>query len=218
MDAFLTSAQRALRKSLRDYFQERAQGNPDGVFPDSLLLPGLGRLLTDLGYPDLLGSLPAEGQAGLLDRALIIEEISAASPELGQTLLPGAGGPDALPGSAAGEAAGEAAWTIGAAAAVLVSCLRAAREKGLFESTLMDYQKVQSELAGALSGLEAARLQTYRALLLLDRGDVDRGREELGRATACARTILGGALTLAASLGVGIRLPGTIPGQERNQK
>jgi len=218
MDAFLTPAQRALRKSLRDYLRESAQANQDVVSPDSLLLPALGRLLTDLGYPGLLGSIQSGGQAGLLDRALVIEEISAASPELGQTLLPAAGGRDARPGTEAGAAAGEAAWTIGAAAAVLVSCLRAAREKGFFESTLMDYQKIQSDLAGALSSLEAARLQAYRALRLLDRGDLDRGREELGRASACARTILGEALTLAAALGTGVRLPDTTLRSERNLK
>jgi alkylation response protein AidB-like acyl-CoA dehydrogenase len=165
----------------------------------------------DLGYPGLLGSLPAEGKAGLLERALVIEEVSAASPELGQTLLPVAGGQDALPGTGTGEAAGEAAWTIGAASAVLASCLRAAREKGLFESTLMDYQKAQSDLAGALAGLEAARLQAYRALILLDRGDIDRGRDELGRASDCARTILGEALTLAAALGVRVQFPDKVP-------
>jgi alkylation response protein AidB-like acyl-CoA dehydrogenase len=213
MDAFLTPAQRALRQGVRDYFRERVPANPVGPSFDSGLLPALGRRLRDLGYPDFLGSTTGEG---LLERALVIEEVSAASPELGQSLLSAGGGPDARPGTGMPDPVAEAAWTIGTTAAVLESCLGAARERGLFESTLMDYQRAQGDLAGALSGLEAARLQAYRALLLLDRGDVERGREELGRASACARRILGETRSLAALLGAR-RLPEITPEQERNR-
>jgi hypothetical protein len=177
MDAFLTPGQKALRQRIRAHF-----------------------LGADPGAADLLGGLglgPA-GATGFLERALAIEEISAVSPSLGRSFAEGDGGWDA--GSGVGKTITTIARSLGTAAATLEACLRAAREKGLFESVLMDHQKVQSELAEIHSELEAARLLAYRAFLLLDRGDTARGERELEPASARAFRVSSAARSLASAL------------------
>lgn len=188
MDAFLTSGQRALRQSVRDYFLRRnpnrdGDGRSEGI-------PEAGDL------PDWLGTLP-EGPAGLFERALVIEEVSAVSPSLGGSLFPAGGTSGRSP---AEDAAAEIAVSLGTSAALLDACQRGAREKGLFESTLMDHQRTQARLADVLSGLEAARLRAYRAFLLLDRGDVARGEKELARAAERASQVHAAARDLATAL------------------
>jgi hypothetical protein len=177
MDAFLTSGQKALRQKIRAHFL------------------GAGREAAD--FPDWHGLWP-EAPAGFLERALAVEEISAVSPSLGRSFVEGDGGWDS--GSGVGKTIAEIARSLGTASATLEACLRAAREKGLFESVLMDHQKAQSELAEIHSGLEAARLLAYRAFLLLDRGNRARGERELEPAAARAFRVSAAARNLASAL------------------
>jgi alkylation response protein AidB-like acyl-CoA dehydrogenase len=207
MDAFLTPEQKALRQNIRDHLREGAPAGPAA-------LTAISRKLKDLGYPDLPGAGPGMGRMGLIEKALIIEEVSAAAPELGRAIFAAGGGPAGRIGPE--DSVAEMARDIGTAAAVLRSCLEAARDKGLFESTLMDHQKAQMDLADVLSGLEAVRLQAYRALGLLDRGDGERGDEELRRVAGRVRETLGEARALASALAGGRGLTDKIPGQERN--
>jgi alkylation response protein AidB-like acyl-CoA dehydrogenase len=213
MDAFLTPEERALRQEVRNFFRERALAGPQSKSLDSASLAAISRRLKDLGHPDFLDAGPGAGPTGLLERALIIEEVSAASPETARALFGAAEGQHGGPGGA--DPAVEVARAIGTAAAILETCLRAAREKGLFDSTLMNCQKAQAELANALSGLEAERLQAYRALRLLDRGDKDRGGKELGQASARVREILDEARSLLSGLLGGDGRPQKAPEQER---
>jgi hypothetical protein len=196
MDAFLTPDEMAIRRRIRDYFR-----NERGVIEDgssgSSSLPDPGLLLKDMGFSEL-SSVGAGGREGLLEKALIIEEVSSASPRLGRALIPARNVPEVQSGTE--DLVASIAWSIGTAAAILDVCLRAAREKGLFDSTLMDHQKAQLTLGELLSGLEAARLQTYRALRLIDHGDKLRGEEELGRASGLADKIQGEARALASAL------------------
>jgi len=213
MDAFLTPDERALRQEVRNIFRERALAGPQNASFDSASLAAISRRLKELGHPDLLDSGPGAGPTGLLERALIIEEVSAASPETARALFGAPEGQAGGPGGA--DPAAEVARAIGTAAAILETCLRAAREKGFFDSTLMDYQKAQADLANALSGLEAERLQAYRALRLLERGDKDRGDKELGHASARVQEILDEARSLLSGLLGGSGPPQKASEQER---
>ncbi|MGZ7046371.1 MAG: acyl-CoA dehydrogenase family protein, partial [Candidatus Aminicenantales bacterium] len=185
MDAFLTPDEMALRQRIREYFRDgKASGG--GAPPGPAGSHEAGALLKELGFPGPPGAGHEGKEAGLLDKALFVEEVSSASPRLGRELVPVLGGRARGEPGTDSEAA-EIAWTIGAAAAVLEACLKAAREQGFFASTLMNHRKVQMALGDLLSGLESARLQSYRALRLIDGGDGARGREELRRAAGLAR-------------------------------
>lgn len=215
MDAFLTPSEMAVRQRIRDYFRD-GEASGRGASPGPAGLAVSEALLRELGFPGPHGA-GDEGQAsGLLARALVIEEVSSASPRLGRELVPVLGGEARDAPGTEGEAA-EIAWTIGAAAAVLEACLKAAREQGFFASTLMDHQKVQMALGDLLSGLESARLQSYRALRLIDGGDTARGGEELRRAAGLARRARDIALGAASAL-LGRRwLSEIIPDNERSR-
>jgi hypothetical protein len=175
MDAFLTPEQKALRRRIHAYFQ--------GANPETTKLPAW------------LGSAAA---AGFLERALAIEEVSAVSPSLGRSLAEG-GAQSGRP-SGVEEAVAEIARSLGTAAATLETCMRVARDRGLFESVLLDHQKAQSGLAETYSGLEAARLLAYRAFILLDRGEEAKAERELGPAAARAARISETARDLASVL------------------
>lgn len=213
MNAFLRPDEIAVRQRVRDYFRY-------GVGPDARKSseaagpPDADRLLRELGFQEASAAGPPGG-LGLLGRALIIEEVSSASPELGRVLATARSGPDGRPATEG--AAAEVAWFIGAGAALLDGCLRLARAKGLFESTLMGYQQVQVGLSEVLSGLEAARLQAYRAFRLIERGEQERGKEELGRASRLAAEIYREARALAAALAGEAQVAGESLDHERNR-
>lgn len=215
MDAFLTPNEMALRQRIRDYFRDAAVSG-GGAPPGPAGSPEAGALLKELGFPGPPGA-GDEGQAsGLLAKALVIEEVSSASPRLGRELVPVLGG-EARDAPGTDGVAAEIAWTIGAAAAVLVACLKAAREQGFFASTLMDHQKIQMALGDLLSGLESARLQSYRALRLIDGGDASRGGEELRRAAGLARRARDSAMGAASALLDHRWLSDNIPDNERSR-
>jgi len=193
MDVFLKPEEIAVRQRIRDYFRDNRGFAPAGYSgPDGPLQAS--QFLKDMGFP----GLGATGPLGFVKHALIIDEVSCASPRLGQVLLAFWITPQD-PHRAEYPAA-LAAWSVGAATAIFKACLKTAREKGFFKSTLMDHQKVQMDLANLLSGLEAARVQTYRALHLIDRGKNERGESELERASNLAGRTHDGAKALAAVL------------------
>jgi alkylation response protein AidB-like acyl-CoA dehydrogenase len=214
MDVFLRPEEIAVRQRVRDYFRNRHSFAPAGHSGPNGSLEAR-RLLQDMGFPGLAGADSAV-PPGFVEQALIIEEVSCASPRLGQALLafwnnksqdpPGTGGSAAL-----------TAWSTGAATAIYEACLKAAREKGFFESALMDHQQVQMDLADLLSGLEAARIQTYRALHLIDQGKRERGEDELRRASSLAGRTHERAKTLAAALLGETWIKGKIANNERSR-
>jgi hypothetical protein len=175
MDAFLTPGQKALRQKIRAYFL--------GANPAPAELPAW---------------LTTAAAGGFLERALAIEETTAVSPSLGRPLAEdGAAGSGP---SGAEKAVVEIARSLGTASATLETCFRAAREKGLFDSVLLDHQKAQSGLAEVYSGLEAARALAYRAFILLDRGETARAEKEMGPAAVRAARISEAARDLAFAL------------------
>jgi len=211
MDAFLTPAERAVRQRIRDYLRNGGGAGGRGA-AGTAGMPERGKILSELSPatpPD-----PGRG-SGLLEKALLIEEVSAVSPKLGRDLLPAAPGPTA-PAGAEGFAAG-VAWSIGTAAGILEACMKAAREQGLFASTLMGCQETQMGLGELLSGLEAARLQSYRALRLIDGGEKIRGEDELEHASGLAGKIYNRALTMASSLLGAGWLSENMPDHERSR-
>jgi alkylation response protein AidB-like acyl-CoA dehydrogenase len=214
MDDFLTpnelTIRRKVRVRLREPFRPGRGTAAEAQAPNGGPA-GLEGLRRELGLPSPGTGGGSGSVRGLLERALVIEEVAAASPKLGRALLEAAPAPPGIEG-----AAGELAWAIGSAAAALEAGLAAARERGLFESTLMGHQKVQGDLAEAFSAVQALRLKAYRALRLVDRGERVRGEHELGRAAAEAAAVRGRALALAgALLGPG-RLADMMPEEERS--
>jgi alkylation response protein AidB-like acyl-CoA dehydrogenase len=213
MDDFLTPDEKALKRDVREYVRQRKSAEGPGDAPDQTSLAAVRLRLSELGYRGFPASGPGDGRAGWLQSALIIEEVSAAAPGLGRALSEAVLGPDGQPG--VGDAAAGVARDIGTAAAVLESCFAAARGKGLFESALMDYRKAQMGLADALSGLAAARLLTYRALRLIDRGDEEKGRDELRLAASRVSEALAAARSVASALG-GASAP--LPGESGSER
>ncbi len=235
MDAFLSAAQRRLRQTVRDFFRESVaaealdpgSGPTSGPIRVKLLerLEGLGFL----GLSDRRGDPPAAGAApDGLDAALCLEEIAAGSPALALSFLPasatlpaesGASLPGGSFGSIPAAGSAEAAWLIGTSAFILEACYKAARERGLFASTLMAFSDGQQALANALVRLEACRLQVCRGWLA---GGVDpgRGSAELTQALTDARALAADVRALgAAHLGeewCRVHIPPGPPGHERN--
>jgi len=195
MDDFLTPAERDLRRSARELFRPRNGSAAGGAGP------GAG----PSGFEGLFKELGFRGR-GQLERALIVEEAAAASPDLARALLesaPAGAGAAAwnlawTPGTAS--AAMELAWNLGTASAAIEVGLAAARDRGLFQSALMGHQKVQGELADALTAVRALRLRAYRALRLVDAGRTGRGTEELGLAAAEAAAVRDRTLAVVGAL------------------
>jgi alkylation response protein AidB-like acyl-CoA dehydrogenase len=199
MDAFLTAEQRALRQKVRDFFQGGARELVAESTSLTELSREMARHLAESGSGDYR-SLPSLGKvhSRLFDWALVVEEVSSVSPRFGQALAStGVAKPRRYASAAV---ASKLAWTMGTAAHVLEACYRAAREKGLFESTLMDFREAQARLAAARCGLEAVRLFAYRVFQLLDGNGRPRGEEELGPALARALVTSDEVRALASAL------------------
>jgi hypothetical protein len=193
MDALFTPEELAARERVRAYFRGGQSSGPaggKGAFDAHQVLEDLG-----LGEPSGAGF---SGIPGLVGAALIVDELSSASPRLGQALLAGWARP--LPAAGPELSAAATAWDLGAVSAAYEACLKAARGRGYFGSTLMGHQRVQMDLAGLLAGLETARLQAYRALRLIDRGRGARGEGELERARQLAARTREAAEVLARTL------------------
>ncbi|HYA48954.1 MAG TPA: acyl-CoA dehydrogenase family protein [Burkholderiales bacterium] len=210
MDALFTPEELNARERVRAYFRGGRGGGADGgesAF-DAL------RVLKDLGLGARSGA-GFSGLPGLVGAALVVDEFSRVSPRLGLALLAGWGPPG--PASGPEHAAATTAWDLGTTSAAYDACLEAARGRGFFGSTLMGHQRVQMDLAGILAGLEAARLQAYRAMRLIDRGRRDRGGEELERARQLAGRTCEAAKALAATLLGQDRVQEIFPERERSR-
>jgi hypothetical protein len=184
MEAFFTAREKALRAGLRERLWGRRSVSGAAGVPAESLLEGL---IDDSSGP------------ALFERALLLEEISLTCPRLGremfQRMSPTTGGMVAFAGSAL-----SAAECIGAAAFVLEACYRAALDKNLFQSVLMEAGKIQQDMADLAAGLESVRFEAYRSLRLLDRGETDQGGSELERTSGRAAALKAGILRLASDL------------------
>jgi hypothetical protein len=211
MDALFTLEELAARERVRAYFRRGRSSGPAGEKE----VYDARRVLNDLGLGEPSGG-GFSGIPGLVGTALIVDELSSASPQLGQAFL--AGWTPSRPASGPELSAAATAWDLGTASAAYGACLKAARERGYFGSTLMDHQRVQMDLAGLLAGLETARLQAYRALRLIDRGRGDRGEGELERARQLAARTREAAEALARTLIGEDWVKVTFPERERSRR
>ncbi len=183
MDAFLSANEKTLRARVRECFEERRRaGRPEEGFPDELIEE----------------TLITEGESTLLGPVLVLEETSSHSPRLGRVLSRRMG--PALGGRPGGRVAAAAAESIGSSVFVLEACTRAARDKGMFSSVLMEAGRVQQDMADFTLSLESLRFEIYRSLLLLERGETGQGGAELERAAERAAALREGILRLASGL------------------
>ena len=165
MDEFRTGTEAAFRRNAADYFRRIPDPGPSG----SLTPP-------DAIWRDLDGSAAggedAGGPGGRLSRRVsILEEAASHDPRLGRDLFARRAAARLGPVEEIACRLGRAA---GAAAHVLEAGTLAARERGYYSSSLMDFREVQERLAGLVSGAELARLGACRLCRLLERGESDR--------------------------------------------
>ncbi len=166
MDVFWTEAENA--------FRSRASGLLRGLAdPDPASADGA------------LAEIWPAADGPLSGRVAILDEAARRDPRLGGELLGRLAAARALaPAELTACVLGRLAGT---ADHVFEAGTRAAQEKGFFSSILMDFRKVQEQLAGLVSGAELARLGACRLCRLLERGDRDRaGREAAGLAARAA--------------------------------
>lgn len=171
MDAFWTEEQTTLRNKSREYFRLKGEA----LCRDASTPPV--SILRDLGIDRDAEGLPAF--CGLSDGALIIDEASYFRPRLGLDLME-----RWLAGEVGNSSEAKLfriARIAGTAARVFEAGAREAREKGVFESSLMGCRELQETLAGLASGVEILRLGACRLCHLLARGERDRGEAELTR-------------------------------------
>ncbi len=184
MDEFRTGAEAAFRKNAADYFRRIPVPGPDGT------LTPLDTIWRDLDGLPADGSEAAGPGSRLSRRVSILEEAARYDPRLGQDLLVWC---DAAPLDPVGEIACRLGRAAGAAAHVLEAGAMAARERGYYSSSLMDFREVQERLAGLVSGAGLARLGVCRLCRLLERGETDKAALEsraLGARAAALETDL----------------------------
>lgn len=193
MDAFQTEEMKAVRRKARDCFKR------GGAFTSGDLTSLADRVWRDLGISPVGDGFPAfSGSAGVSDGVLIIEEASFYRPRLGLDLMR-----RRLSGEAASspeERLFRLARIIGTAAHIFEAGALAARDKGLFASSLMGFREVQESLAGLVSGVETLRLGACRVCHLLDHGERERGGAESIQLYDKALTLERDALSLALGL------------------
>lgn len=169
MDAFWTEEQTAFRKRTREYFRLKGE-----VLCRSVLTPSMS-ILRDLGISPDGDEFPAF--SGVSEGVLIIEEASFFRPRLGRDLMKRWMSGKA--GSAPEERLFRLARIAGTTAYVFEAGARAARDRGVFASSLMGCRELQEGLAGLASGVELLRLGACRICHLLARGERARGEAEL---------------------------------------
>lgn len=214
MDAFLTAAENAFRLKAREYF----------LGPDAR-----SRTTDDASWATLArafgGGSPEGDEPGravpLGERVVLVEEAARRDPNLACRLLEG-NGPPGISDPLGVRLLGFARLA-GTAAHVLESGARAARERGVFASSLMGCREVQEGLAGLASNAELLRLGTCRVLRLLERGDRDQAGAESAlladRSSALEGAIRAVALSLLGRAWVESHLagPGPLPNEERKR-
>ncbi|MHA1834180.1 MAG: acyl-CoA dehydrogenase family protein [Candidatus Baldrarchaeia archaeon] len=88
-----------------------------------------------------------------------------------------------------------AAWAVGVAQGVFERALRYSKERVQFRQPIARFQMIQSKIAEMAMRIEAARLLTYKAAWLLDKG-VD--REEITKQAAMAKAFAAKVAIMAA--------------------
>ncbi|MGZ5468583.1 MAG: hypothetical protein ACXW2H_05520 [Candidatus Aminicenantales bacterium] len=172
MHEFWTGAEAAFRKDAVEYFRRSADAGPAGApaAPEAI-------------WRDLCGSdgggVGAASPGDCLSRRVSIFEAAARhDPRLGHDLL--AWRSAAAPPAPAEETACRLGRAAGTAAHVLEAGASAAREKGYYSSSLMDFREVQERLAGLVAGAGLAHLGACRLCRLLEKGETDRAALEAG--------------------------------------
>jgi hypothetical protein len=202
VDAFWTEEQTTLRNRTREYFRLEGEAfRKDASTLSMSILRHLGISRDGDGFPAF---------SGMSEGVLIIDEASFSRPRLGLDLmerwLAGAAG------SSPEERLFRLARIAGTSAHVFEAGVRGARDKGVFESSLMGCRELQETLAGLASGVELLRLGACRICHLLDRGERDRGEAELAplyeRALALGREAGSVALGLFGEAWTRDNLPG----------
>lgn len=145
-------------------------------------------------------------------QALVIEEMAILSSPAARELVRFAS--ESLRLSKCEKIGMAAALDIGAAAVLVDACYEEARRKGIMGSLLLDFRKVQNELADAAAELASVRVQTYRALVLLDKGKDGQGFRELCCVSERAGALITKMLKLAASIDTGPMDARTSDGQD----
>ncbi len=200
----MTAAENAFRLKAREYFLgPDAPSRTDGVAS----WRALARALEGGGSSE-------RGETGravpLGESLVLVEEAARRDPDLARRLLEGNSSPDSS--DPLGVRLLGFARQAGTAAHVLEAGARAARERGLFASSLMGCREVQEGLAGLASNAELLRLGTCRVLRLIERGDRERAGEEsvlmAGRASALEGSTRAVALSLLGRAWVEARLAG----------
>ena len=202
MDEFRTGTEAAFRKNAAEYFRRIPDPGPAGAITP-----------LDVIWRDLDGSPAGGDEAGgpgssLSRRVSILEEAARHDPRLGHDLHARR---DAAPLDPVGEIACRLGRAAGAAAHILEAGAMAARERGYYSSSLMDFREVQERLAGLVSGAGLARLGVCRLCRLLERGETDKAALESraldARAAALEADLRSVARALLGPSWVAARLP-----------
>jgi hypothetical protein len=211
--AFLTAAENAFRIKAREYFLGPDAPSRTGDDPswETLTLA-------------LCGGSPEGDKTGravpLGESVALVEEAARRDPDLARRLLEG-NGPPGISDPLGLRLLGFARLA-GTAAHVLEAGARAARERGVFASSLMGCREVQEDLAGLASNGELLRLGTCRILRLLERGDRDRAASAsillADRSSALEDATRAVALSLLGRAWVETRLAGAGPSPNEERK
>jgi hypothetical protein len=192
MDEFRTGTEAALRKKAADYFRR---------------LPAPGSRGTPTPAADIWRDLDDSSGAGGASSALrdplggrvsILEEAARRHPRIADDLLVWCA--VHAPLDPLEEMACRLGWLAGTAAYVLEAGVRAARERGYYSSSLMDFREAQERLAVLVSGAELARLGACRLCRLLERGEKDQAVRETAGLDARAGTLAADVRSVALSL------------------
>ena len=202
MDAFWTEEQAILRHRAREYFRLEGEAlHREASTPSMSILRDLGIARDAKGSPAF---------SGMSEGVLIIDEASFFRPRLGLELMERwLSGKE---GNSPEEKLFRLARIAGTAARVFEAGVREARNRGVFESSLMGCRELQETLAGLASGVELLRLGACRICHLLDRGERDRGEAELAplyeKALALGREAGSAALGLLGEVWTRDNFPG----------
>ena len=192
MDEFKTGTETAFRKNAADFFARLPGPGPAGAVTEIEAI-----------WHDLDGSQTGANEAAspgsrLSRHVSILEEAARHDPRLGRDLL--AWRAAAAPSDPVKAIACRLGRAAGAAAHVLEAGAGAAREKGYYSSSLMDFRGVQERLAGLVSGAELARLGACRLCRLLEKGQTERAALESGALDARAAALEAEVRSVAGSL------------------
>jgi hypothetical protein len=191
VDEFRTGTEAAFRRNAADYFLRIPLNGPAGSVtrPDAIW--------GDLDDSPAGGEDVGSAGSRLSRRVTILEEAARHDPSLARELFVRTASASLNPVEEIACRLGRAA---GAAAHVLAAGSLAARERGYYSSSLMDFREVQERLAGLVSGAELARFGACRLCRLLDKGETARASLESGALSARAAALEAEVRSVAGSL------------------